>query len=116
MTVFAVDKNNDLYINQIGQMAINTDLAAVMQTCEHAVKTQLGELVLNIDEGLPSFSLIWNGAPNIPQALAALRTILENVDNVIEVESLSAVVKDNIFYYNATIKTNFGTGSLNGGI
>ena len=116
MRVFAVDDNNDPYINNAGQIAINTELQATTQTCEHAVKTQLGELVLNEDTGVPTFSLIWNGSPNIPQATAALRTVLLSVTGVTDVTALDVVVKDNIFSYNATIQTIYGEAVINGGL
>jgi hypothetical protein len=108
----ATDSNNDMFIDTSGSVAMYTDVNAVLQSCEHAVKTMRGELVLQGDIGMPNFQLIWNGAPNIPQALSAARTALMAVPDVIGISELSAFVQNNVLYYNATIETIYGEVSL----
>ena len=104
--------NNDVYIAPSGQMAIATELTALMDVCEKTAQTMLGELILQGDEGIPNFQIIWNGAPNISQAEAALREALMGVDGVIDIPELSAFVEANIFKYNATIKSVYGIGVI----
>jgi hypothetical protein len=106
--------NNDIYIAPSGRLAIATELEAVMKVCENVVQTMMGELILQGDEGIPNFQLIWNGAPNIAQAEASIREALMNVDGVIDVVELTSFVEANIFKYNAIIKTKYGTGAING--
>lgn len=104
--------NNDVYIAPSGQMAIATELTALMDVCEKTVQTMLGELILQGDTGIPNFQLIWNGAPNIAQAEAALRESLIGVDGVIDVPELSAFVENNVFRYSAIIQTIYGIGAI----
>lgn len=112
MRTLSNDSNNDLYIAPNGQLSISSDLSALSQTCEHVVKTMMGELILQGDVGIPNFQLIWNGAPNIPQAENSLREALIAVQGVTDVTELEAFVKDNTFFYNATIKTIYGEVSI----
>ena len=50
---FAVDTDNDLFLSSAGNIAISTGLQAVLEDCEHAMKTVLGECVLDIERGSP---------------------------------------------------------------
>lgn len=110
----AVNKNNDLYIGRDGNLVIFFGLDAVLQACEHAVKAQLGEMVLATDQGIPNFQLIWNGTPNLIQWEAALRRAISQVSDVIEVVSLVATQDGNVLNYTATIRTIYGEGSISG--
>lgn len=112
--VFSVDANNDLFIAGDGRMSISADLEAILQACEHRAKAQLLEMVLAVDQGIPNFQTVWNGAPNVLQFEGALRRELQNVTGVIEVTELNALVSSNKLSYTATIKTPFGTGAING--
>jgi hypothetical protein len=114
MRVFAADGNNDLYIGADGRLAINDGLRAVMQAVQQAVQTQLGEMVLSVDQGVPNFQSIWNGAPNLSVFRAYLRATILAVENVTGIESLETTVANNKLTYSATITTTFGTGALNG--
>lgn len=112
--VFTVDSNNDLIIQGDGLMGLSNGLQATLQACEHAAKAQLGEMVLAVNNGVPNFQTIWQGAPNIAQFEAYLLRELQNVDGVIEVTSLNASASNNILNYNATIRTIYGEGAING--
>jgi hypothetical protein len=112
--VFAVDSKNDLYINNDGLMAINQGLNAVIQACEHVAKSQLLEMVLDQDRGVPNFETVWNGSPNIAQFESYLRRNLLTVKDVIEISSLETRVQNNVLLYTAEIRTIYGTGVLNG--
>lgn len=115
MTTLARNENRDLYLDKFGNIAMSTDLQACLESCESAVSTMLNEQIYQMDEGVPNFELIWNGVPNYAQAEIAIRNIIETVDNVIEVIAFSyEIAESNTFRYNATIKTNFGIGVLNG--
>lgn len=114
MQMIAVDAENDIYADSTGSLAINTGLAACMQACAHAVKAQLGEMILAQDEGVPNFSLIWQGAPNLIQFEAAVRSTLLGVDGVTDVTSLTVTSSGGVCTYSATIQTTYGTGALDG--
>lgn len=112
--VLAVDSNNDLFIGPDGSLALRSGLLAVLQACEHAAKTQLGEMVYAVDQGLPNFATIWNGSPQRAQFEAYLRRALLAVPDVVEVAELSTEAAANVLSYRATIKTVYGIGGING--
>jgi predicted hotdog family 3-hydroxylacyl-ACP dehydratase len=119
---FAVDENNDLYINANGNLAIVNDLEATLQACAHSAKALLGEMVLNTNLGLPNFQTIWVGVPNVAQWEAALRVAFQNVEGVIGVQSLTITqekettgrIVNTVLSYVAVILTEFGVGTVNG--
>lgn len=112
--VFASDKKNDLYIGPDGSLALFDGLLAVMQAAQQAAQTQFAEMIYAVDQGIPNFSTVWNGAANIAQFEAALRRTLLAVEHVIGIENLSTTVKDNKLSYTVTIITDYGPGVLNG--
>lgn len=114
MRVIAADSNNDIYIGPDGSLAMATELQAVMQAAQHAAQTQLGEMMYAIDEGVPNFAAVWNGAANISQFEAYLRRTLLAVDHVTGIRDLSIAVAANALSYTATIETDYGPGVLNG--
>lgn len=114
MQMLAVDLDNDLYLAPSGAVATSTELAACMQACAHAMKAQLGEMMYAADQGLPNFSIIWVGAPNLLQFEAASRATLRAVKGVLDITAFSASVQSNRLTYSATIRTIYGTVVLNG--
>lgn len=114
MRVFSADTNNDLYIGPGGSMAISTELQAVMQAAQQAAQAQLGEMIYAVDQGVPNFGTVWNGAPNIPQFEAYLRRTLLSVEGVTGIESLSVSSSGNKLSYVVTINTIYGRGAMNG--
>lgn len=114
MRVIAADSNNDLYIGPDGSLAMATGIEAVMQAAQQAAQTQLGEMMYAVDEGLPNFASVWNGAANIAQFEAYLRRTLLAVDHVTGIADLTISVEGNKLSYTATIETDYGRGVLNG--
>lgn len=112
--LFATNAQNDIYIDKNGNLAIFQDLLAVLQACEHAAKTLLGEMILATDQGIPYFQSVWNGVPSLQQFEAALRTAFLAVDEVVEVVSLFTLRDDDNLNYTAVIRTTFGGGSISG--
>lgn len=114
MRTIAVDENNDLYIGADGSLAMAADLDAVMQAAQQAAQTQLGEMQYAVDQGLPNFATVWNGAANLSQFEAYLRRTLLAVDHVTGIQDLTVSVANNALSYEATILTDYGPGALNG--
>jgi hypothetical protein len=71
-------------------------------------------MVYAVDEGLPNFVTIWNGAPQRVQFEASLRKALLAVADVVEVVELNSEVANNVLSYRAVIRTIYGTGEING--
>lgn len=111
---FATNENNDLFLDQNGNLAIYTGLQAVMQACENAVKAQLGEMIYAVSSGIPNFQNVWTGVVNEQQWEVAIVAALENVPDVTNVASIDVNIQNNVISYSATILTTFGQGNING--
>lgn len=111
---FAADANNDIYLGPDGSLALVSDLQATLQAAQQAAQTQLGEMEYAVDQGLPNFEVVWNGAPNLAQFEAYLRRTLLAVAHVVAIQDLTISRDDNRLSYTATIETDYGTGAING--
>lgn len=110
----SVNAKNDIYLNHDGNLSISFDVQAVLQDCAQKAKTLLGEMVLNTDQGIPYFQLVWVGVPNIQQFTSALRLAFLSVTGVIEVVSLITSQVDDSLRYTAVIRTIYGSGGISG--
>lgn len=113
-TTFGTNSNNDIYLGTNGNIVVLTSLAAVMAACATAAKAQLGEMIYATTSGIPNFQTIWIGTPNYAIFESYLRTTLENVEGVTQVNNLTMSTSNNILSYSATIMTIYGKDTLNG--
>ena len=122
---------NDLYLGSGGNIVLegitkdNDDqLRATLNACQNAAQTLLGECIFNTTRGLPNFQVIWNGKPNIALWEVALREILSDVPGVNLIDSVvfqratdtTQYTSNDILIYTVTIITEFGAGTINGGL
>lgn len=114
MLVISADSNNDLYIGPDGALALSTALEAVMQAAQQAAQTQLEEMMFFVDQGIPNFSSVWNGAVNLAQFEAYLRRTILAVDHVIGIDDLTITQGNNAVSYVARIQTDYGPGAISG--
>lgn len=105
---------DDIYLDRRGNISISYDLDAVLQACAQAAQTVLGEIIFDVNQGIPFFQTVWNGIPNFQQYTASLRLAFLNVSNVVEVVSLFTNQVDNELQYTAVIRTTFGSGGISG--
>jgi hypothetical protein len=110
----AVNDKNDIYLGKDGNLVVVFDLQGTLQACEHAATTILGEMIYQVNQGIPNFELVWVGVPNIQQYQAAVRAALLEVAGVVEIVSFIADISDNTLSYTAIIRTIYGIGSING--
>jgi hypothetical protein len=119
VTTFAVNSNNDLYVNSSGNIAFAHDEEAIGQACRQVALTLLGEMVLQTDQGIPYQTAIWVGVPNVPAFEAALRGGWLGVNGVVSIMDLTISLEPftipttgksvTALSYSATINTTFGT-------
>lgn len=105
---FAVNAQNDIYLDSVGNLAFAYDLTAISQQCAQAAKTLLGEMVYNTTTGIPYFQVLWVGVPNIAQYTGALRRAFLAINGVLEVVSLITSQAGNVLSYTAVIRTIYG--------
>jgi len=108
---------DDLYLNNQGNISVSYNLQAVLEACAQAAQTLLGEMIFNVNQGIPFLQTVWVGVPNIQQYTAALRGAFLAVGGgglVVEVISLVTSQVNNTLTYNAIIRTIYGSGAING--
>lgn len=116
ITTFAVDKNGDLIIGADGNLVLLSGLAAVLQSCEQRVKTLLGEMIYQVNDGIPYFQTVWVGSPNYDAFQVAVTNAIIKVSDVIEVSEFTAELIDNVLNYQVIIRTTFGEGVVSGAV
>lgn len=92
------------------------DLDALMQTCEQVMKQQLKELQYDQTKGIEYFNNVFNGNPNLQLFESQARQQLLNVSGVNSIQSFTYSQTNNKLSYTATIKTIYGTDSINGNV
>lgn len=113
MKSFAMNSNNDMYIGTDGNLAIVSDIDAVMQNCRSAMQAQLGEMQFDTARGMPNRATVYD-TYNPVQFTAAGRTTLAAVEGVVSVVNFTVQRSGDTLNYSATIKTIYGTGAING--
>lgn len=113
MRSFAVDANNDLFLDASGNLAFVTGVNAVGQNCQTAVKAQRGEMILAMNKGMPTRATAWDQY-NPSQFEAAVRSIILSVDGVLSITAFAMVKQDNDLKYVASIHTIYGPTQING--
>ena len=114
MRTFSVNENNDLLLNELGNLTFKTDIDAVLLTARQYASTLLGEMIHAADEGIPYFGVAFGSSPNIAQFEAGLRRRLLQCPGVIRIDELTAQQAGDVLGYTATITTEFGQGKVNG--
>jgi hypothetical protein len=113
-----LNSNNDLAINAAGSLTMLSGIEAVTAACNTAAQTQLGECVLQTQQGLPNFQAIWVGVPDYAIWESYLQNTLLNVPGVATVQSINITQTNGILNYVAEIISIYGPitaqGALNG--
>lgn len=112
--VFGVDENNDLVIGPDGNLTIERDLEAVLQSAQQHAQAQYGEMILAVDEGVANFDTIWKRATNVIQFEAFVRQAILDTPGVTEIRDFNVTVQNNTASYIATIVTIYGEGQISG--
>ena len=111
-STFGSNANQDLYLNNNGNLAVLTGLPAVIAACKTASQAQLGEMVLQIGKGIPNFQAVWVGSPNYALWNSYLMDTLNAVDGVLEVTSLQLQTNNGVLSYTAQIKSVYGPAEI----
>lgn len=115
MKTIKVDSNGDR-VTKNGLFVYLFNLDAVLQTCEQVMKQQLKELQYDQTRGIEYFNNVFTGSPNFQLFEAQARNQLLSIDTVTGIESFTYEQIDNALLYTATIKTNYGSGDINGSV
>lgn len=113
-TLSTTRETRDLVLDGAGNLSLDSNRAAVMNICERAAMTRLGEMVLFTDRGLPFFEAVWASPPLLAIYEAILRASLLQRTGVIGIRSLVLQRDGDRLRYTAEIVTIYGTGTING--
>lgn len=114
MLSIATDENNDIYLDEFGNLATVTGLEAVAQICRNTVLTAYSELIYNVDGGLPYFETVFTDPPNIELFQNAVVEALQQVEGVTQIKSFDYSIFEGTLSYTAEIVTVYGDMTLNG--
>ena len=113
MRTISINENNDIYIDNSGNLAISQDLEAMGNIFVNKSQTLKNEMLYS-DKGIDYFNTIFSN-PSYPDLFQnELTNQLEATEATISVESFEAETKDNVFKYSAKIQTEYGELYLNG--
>lgn len=108
-----VDENgthiNDISLSS-GQIAMATGKDAYRTAIECAIRTRLGELPLDIEQGIPYFETVFQSSRLVSDFEAALRARIEEFTFVDEVEEISTNFDRarSVLSYSVTVSTTDG--------
>lgn len=111
---FAVNADNDPFIDEAGNLALVAGEQAIDYIAKHFVKALFGEMIFKADRGMPIFSTALGAEANLAQFEAAFRARMREIDQVVSVPEFSASIRDGVLYYSAVIETQYGLLQLAG--
>jgi hypothetical protein len=114
-TIFKINKKNGFLISG-GNIKRVHGLDAVVINCQHEAQTLKGEDPFRQGKGMPNFTKIWNGTPDLIQFEFHLRKVLLAVSNVDRVSNFEARMEGNKLIYSVLITTPFGSETVTGNI
>lgn len=115
MRSLANNANNDLVLNRSGNLAFVTDIDAVAQNTRTAMQAQRGEMVYQVNDGMPTRATAFDRF-NPAQFEAAARAVIMAVEGVESILSFSARKVDDVVVYETEIQTIYGTTVVTNGV
>ena len=100
---------NDIFLSS-GQIAMATGKDAYRTAIECAIRTRLGELPLDTEQGIPYFETVFQSSRLVSDFEAALRARIEEFTFVEEVEEISTNFDRvrGVLSYSVTVSTTDG--------
>lgn len=114
MRSFDIDENNDLYRGADGNISMVFNVDAASTVSRNFAQTIRGEMIYDVQSGVPFWPTAFGANPNLNQFEAALRRRLLQVPNIFEVASIEFSQNNDVLSYSANIRTIFGVAQING--
>tara|TARA_R110000765_G_scaffold269029_2_gene368029 strand:- start:376 stop:723 length:348 start_codon:yes stop_codon:yes gene_type:complete len=113
MRAIKVDSNRDPILKN-GSFVWVTNADVVAQSCDQAMRQQLGELNYDKDKGVQYFDNVLTGNPNFQRFEAQARNQILNVMGVSGIVSFNYDFIDGVLSYNTVISTIYGSTTVAG--
>lgn len=113
MQTIAINENNDIYIDDSGNLAIKKDLPALGDIYINKIQTLKNELLYS-DKGIDYFNTIFAN-PTYPDLFQnELQNEIVNTESTISIDSFESKQENDIYKYVAKIQTEYGELYING--
>ena len=114
MKTLAINSDNDIFLDNSGNLAIAVDLKAMANIYTNKSQANLGELPYNTDKGIDFFNTIFS-SPCYPDLFQnEVLTQLEDTEKTLEILNYTDEIKDDVYSYSVEILTEYGVIELNG--
>lgn len=114
MRTFNATETNDLALSAADNFQVISSVEAIGQAARQAMQTRRGEMIHDVQGGIPFDIVAWEGTPNIPQFEAAARRRLRAVAGVREIISFEASLTGDVLTYVTVLQTDEGEVTVNG--
>lgn len=116
MTGIALDENNDIYLDNQGNLALCKDIEAVKTAVSCETKTNYGEIILNTTKGIPYFETIFVAHPDIELWKSYMREAILAIPKVLGISDFKTYIdyQKSLLKYAVVINTEYGTEEING--
>ncbi len=113
MQTIAINSNNDIFVDNSGNLAIAKDLEAMGNIFINKSQTNKDELLYS-DKGIDFFNTIFS-SPVYPDLFQnELINQLVDTESTKDVDNFQANIENGIFKYSVDIQTEYGRIALNG--
>lgn len=106
----ALNAQHDIFTVN-GGLQFVSGLNAAVQNCQTAMLTIQGEMMYDLEGGVPYPTVVWNNyRPNLFEAAA--RAVLLKVPDVTDILAFSQSLSNNVLSYSVTINTVYGIATF----
>lgn len=102
------DANNDLYLADGRNLQMIYDVDAVVQDVRAATLMRTGEDIYNVRAGVDYLQYVFTPQPSYDDARRSIINAIQASPDVLNVETLDILVADNVFSFEARIRTVYG--------
>lgn len=116
MTGIDLNGNNDIHLDNKGNLALCRDIEAVKVSVSCATKTNYGEIILNTRLGIPYFDTIFTAHPDIELWKSYMKEAILNIPKVLGISAFKTYInyQKSLLEYAVVINTEYGEAEING--
>ena len=108
------DQNNDIYLDDNGNLALARDIEAVKTAVSCQTKTNYGEIVLNNQLGIPYFATIFTAHPDIELWKSYMQEAILQIPKVLSIAYFKTYIdyQNSLLKFAIVINTEYGQGEI----
>lgn len=114
MKSFLTNTDNDLLLDDLGNISVGSGLDAYTQVLRNAILLQQYEYPYNLNNGVNYLGYILGKAPNVQAWEEQLLNIVEGMPFVEKIINWQYNIENNNFLFTLTVKTDLGNITIEG--